>query len=116
MNKEKQILERFGWTIDCQSPFEISHKDGSFASGQAAHLVLAECKSEFKNEHPLVIEYKNWKGEIGIRKIIPIEIFFGANEFHGEPQWLMVAYDLDKKEERTFAMNDIIKFISDEKS
>lgn len=110
---EEKALERFGWTVNCKSPFEISHSDGSTATGQAAWLVFDECKKQFKNESPLVFEYKNWKGEVGIRKVVPIEIFFGNTDFHESNQWLMVAFDIEKKEERTFAMKDIIKFISE---
>lgn len=29
-----------GWVIECESPLEIRHTDGSFATGQAARLVL----------------------------------------------------------------------------
>lgn len=40
MNKlDKSILEKKGWTIDCESPYELRHTDGSFASGQAAYIV-----------------------------------------------------------------------------
>lgn len=109
--KTEEILKQAGWEIECQSPFEIRHQDGSFASGQAAILVAEECKKNYRDEHPLVFEYKNWKGELGIRKVIPLDIHFSSNEFHQEPQWLMVAFDKDKMDERTFAMNDIIRFI-----
>ena len=35
------ILEEDGWTIDCESPFEISREDdNSFARGAAAYYVL----------------------------------------------------------------------------
>lgn len=37
---DKRVLEKNGWTIECESPFEIRHTDGSFATGQAARLVL----------------------------------------------------------------------------
>ena len=40
------LLEAEGWTVICQSPFEINNKDGSFASGQAADIVLADLKYE----------------------------------------------------------------------
>ncbi len=36
----EQILEKHGWVLECHSPFEIRHTDGSFASGQAAYMVL----------------------------------------------------------------------------
>jgi len=34
------LLERYGWIVECESPFEIRHEDGSFATGQAATTVL----------------------------------------------------------------------------
>jgi len=39
-NDDEQFLESLGWTVECQSPFEIRHTDGSFATGQAARMVL----------------------------------------------------------------------------
>lgn len=114
MDKTEKLLLRYGWEIECHSPFEIRHADGSFATGQAAKTVLDECKRLYKEESPLVFEYKNWKGEVGIRKVLPLEVYFSSNEFHQETQWLMDAFDLDKMEERTFAMNDIIRFIKNE--
>ena len=38
------MLEGMGWTVECHSPFEIRHEDGSFASGQAAQMVLEYLK------------------------------------------------------------------------
>lgn len=41
MLKEKKLLEENDWIVECESPFEIRHKDGgSFASGLAASIVL----------------------------------------------------------------------------
>lgn len=41
MNKQDlKLLEARGWVVECESPFEIRHEDGSFATGQAAHMVL----------------------------------------------------------------------------
>ncbi len=53
-------------------------------------------------------EYINYKGIKSTRNVIPMSLYFGATEFHPENQWLMVAYDLDKQGERTFALNDIV--------
>lgn len=43
---EVDLLEANGWTVECESPFEIRHQDGSFATGQAAKAVLAQLKEE----------------------------------------------------------------------
>jgi hypothetical protein len=38
---DKFILEKNGWTIECESPFEIRNNEtGDFASGVAAIIVL----------------------------------------------------------------------------
>ena len=39
MEENSEILEKHGWTIECESPYELRHTDGSFASGQAAWIV-----------------------------------------------------------------------------
>ncbi|MBD9390170.1 hypothetical protein IB237_23495 [Agrobacterium sp. AGB01] len=55
---------------------------------------------------PLELPYKNWRGEISTRKIQPIRIEFGSTEWHPEPQWLLVATDVEKNAERSFALKD----------
>jgi hypothetical protein len=39
---DKEIFEEEGWTIECESPFEIRHIDGSFATLNAANIVYIE--------------------------------------------------------------------------
>lgn len=40
-------LAAHGWTLECESPFEIRHDaSNSFASGMAAHLVLASLQED----------------------------------------------------------------------
>lgn len=46
MDEEEKLLGKNGWTIECQSPFEIRHNDGSFATMQAAHSVVSELEEE----------------------------------------------------------------------
>jgi hypothetical protein len=56
---------------------------------------------------PLVFSYRNWRGEVSERRVIPIRVWFGATEWHPEPQWFLNANDLDKGETRDFALRDI---------
>lgn len=63
--------------------------------------------SLLENASPLEISYVNYKNELGIRAIVPKKIFFGSNEWHSQPQWLLEALDLTKKKLRFFAMADI---------
>jgi predicted DNA-binding transcriptional regulator YafY len=53
------------------------------------------------------IVYTNYKGETADRTIIPLELWFGSTEYHKEEQWLLKAFDLEKKAERNFAVKDI---------
>jgi hypothetical protein len=36
----EELLAKYGWVVECESPLEIRHNDGSFASGQASHIVV----------------------------------------------------------------------------
>lgn len=38
--KTEARLTLEGWEVECEHPLELRHADGSFASGQAAHLVI----------------------------------------------------------------------------
>lgn len=53
------------------------------------------------------INYTNWRGETRSRIIRPGKIFFGSNAWHKNPQWILRAFDFDKRAERDFAMKDI---------
>lgn len=55
---------------------------------------------------PLRVVYRNWRGEVGERNIIPHSVWFGATEWHSEPQWLLSALDTDKWAARDFALAD----------
>lgn len=56
---------------------------------------------------PVTIEYTNWKGETAIRQIQPMQLWYGATEFHPEPQMLLTALDIKKNQFRDFAVKDI---------
>lgn len=51
--------------------------------------------------------YKNWRGEVSERVVIPMRIYHGATEWHLEPQWLLEAWDMEKHAARAFAMADM---------
>ena len=53
------------------------------------------------------IVYTNWKNVTATRTIRPIEIWYGSTEYHTSEQWLLRALDIEKNEERNFAMQDI---------
>jgi hypothetical protein len=85
----------------------FSYWDGRYISGIN--------KDSIKVVESINITYKNYKGEVGSREIIPIgDITFDSNEFHKTPQWLMPAYDVNKQDIRMFAFKDIISIDSED--
>ena len=57
----------------------------------------------------VIVDYTNWRGERSKRTIQPVELTFGENQWHKEPQWLLEAIDLDDRDYRhkSFAMKNI---------
>lgn len=58
------------------------------------------------------VRYKNWKGEVEVRRIIPqlYDMRFDKDEWHPEPQYLLEVFDEDKDTYRTFAMSGILEW------
>lgn len=55
----------------------------------------------------VIIDYTNWRGIRAERRIRPLRIVFENNEWHPETQWLLEATDLEKNEDRVFALANI---------
>ena len=55
--------------------------------------------------------YTNYKGETAIREIIPLQIWYGSTEFHPADGWLLDAYDVEKKAQRSFSLKDVKAWI-----
>ena len=53
------------------------------------------------------IDYTNYKGERSWRTISPDTLSFSTNTWHPVRQWLLRAWDVEKKAVREFAMKDI---------
>lgn len=52
-------------------------------------------------------DYVNWRKEFSKRRARPISIRYGTSGWHKNPGWLMLALDLEKNEEREFAIADM---------
>lgn len=52
-------------------------------------------------------KYLNYRGEVGMRRVIPQAIRFEETVWHPGVQWILDAYDLDQSAVRSFAMKDI---------
>jgi len=80
--------------------------------GESMKSIVRVDKLETKSsDNPLKVKYKNWKGEVGVRTIIPASVWYGHTEYHKTDQWLMDVWDIGKNDLRTYAMLDIIEFI-----
>jgi predicted DNA-binding transcriptional regulator YafY len=54
------------------------------------------------------IDYTNWRGERSTRTIRPTRLAWSqGNQWHPEPQWLLLAWDIAKEDFRDFAMTGI---------
>ena len=64
-------------------------------------------------EQAITVRYKNWRGEIATRKIVPIagSLRWGSTEWHPEKQWLLKVWDVERNDYREYALCDIIEFL-----
>ena len=63
------------------------------------------------DEKAVKILYTNYRGETALRTIVPARLFFGKTDWHPEPQWLLDAFDVEKAQNRAFAMKDVRAWI-----
>ena len=56
------------------------------------------------------VKYSNYRGEVAIRTVIPLELYWGQTEYHLEDQWLLKVWDVEKNAERVYAFKDIQEF------
>lgn len=47
----EKYFEAQGWIMECESPLEIRHEDGSFATYQAAKSVIREIQAQYNEEN-----------------------------------------------------------------
>ena len=47
---DEEVLEYYGWEVECELPYEIRHMDGSFARDQAAHYLIQGLREDYFEE------------------------------------------------------------------
>ncbi len=72
--------------------------------------VLLPGMTEKGARNPIKIEYTNYRGEKGVRTIVPISFFFGTTEYHPQEQWLIKLWDVDRQAERIYALKEISRW------
>lgn len=55
----------------------------------------------------VVIDYTNHRGVRRLRRIQPLDLIFGTNEWHADELWQLLAHDVAKNADRYFAMANI---------
>lgn len=65
------------------------------------------CQLIFGGGQRLLFKYTNWRGETSQRRVQAWGVFWGTTPFHTEPQWLLQAFDHEKRVQRVFAMRDM---------
>lgn len=63
---------------------------------------------------PIRITYNDYRGRASIRTITPVVLEFGSTEWHPEPQWLLLAYDNDRRAHCVLALRSCNFTIHDE--
>lgn len=57
----------------------------------------------------LVVQYRNYRGEVALRSIVPIGApFHGATEHHPKASWILPVFDVERGVEREFTMDDMV--------
>jgi hypothetical protein len=59
------------------------------------------------NNRLVVIDYTNWRGERRAYRIMPLGLFWGSNEWHPTPQWLVIGREEGRSLRRTYALSNI---------
>lgn len=88
--EDEKLLEKYGWTVECYSPFEISTKDGSFARDEAAQYVLEGLKL---NDYYEELSEKNF---INIKILDTIYFSIISEGGDGDAIWLSRYTSLDE--------------------
>lgn len=52
--------------------------------------------------------YKNHRGEVTLRRFLPIRVRYWTSPHHEGPQWFLHAFDLEKNSFRDFALSGFI--------
>lgn len=63
---------------------------------------------EFVPGQVIRFRYRNWEGVVSERTARVTTLAYGSTEWHPQPQWLVQAFDMEKKAERLFALRDMV--------
>lgn len=64
-----------------------------------------------RNKRIITFWYKNYRGKKRMRRARPLSIRWGVNVLHLNPQWLMLAIDVETGKTREFAMRGMSRLL-----
>lgn len=102
-----QKNERRDFALKDIDSWKAKEKPYPLFASKAAPMSMTKTP-RVEQEKVVQIRYTNWRNETADRQIVPVGIYFGCNEWHKEPQWLLSALDVEKNEMRNFALKDIV--------
>ena len=57
----------------------------------------------------LVVQYRNYRGEVAVRHVVPTGApFHASTKHHPKAGWILPVYDVDRGVDREFAMDDMV--------
>lgn len=110
MESERPIYECTGCgtvTRDPTAQMALYKRAGALSCCPERKMVQLSSTPPAAAGESVTFTYRNWRGEVAERRVRIIGIRFGSTEWHPEPQLLLRAFDIDKGEEREFAVADI---------
>jgi hypothetical protein len=70
---------------------------------------MAKYSGSFKDRGVIGV-YRNHRGEVGQRLIVPASLWFGSNQFHSLNSWHVDAVDVQKGEVRSFVVGSFLEW------
>lgn len=80
---------------------------------QVHAVEVAPVSFVYSAEQVLTVRYKNYRGEVAVRKIVPVKTWWGKTDFHPHEQWILTVWDCERNAQRDYAMQDILEFIKE---
>ncbi len=59
----------------------------------------------------IAVRYTNWRNETTLRRIIPLQAFYGKTSYHPQEQWLLRVWDLDREDYRAYSLKGIKEWV-----
>lgn len=83
--------------------------DGEITSSvSCASTHPAVVASTFVVPDGIELVYRNHRGEVRTRRIVPLGVYFGSTQWHPEPQWLLNAIDAEDNTTKQFALGALL--------